>query len=85
MTDDWYERRDELAPGMVFKTYDGIVRLDHRVPGDGTDWYCDVWYDGRPDVPGYERGHWSCEEARYHPGDLIERLPDDYAGEILGS
>lgn len=73
---DWYERSHELDPGMVFESCYGIVRLDHRVPGDGTDWSCDVWYEGRPDVPGYETGYWSADECRIHPGDLIERLQD---------
>lgn len=80
---DWYERRRELKPGMVFATRHGaIVRLDQRTPGDGTNWDCDVWMAGRPDMPGtfYERGRWTAEGAEYHPGDLTERLPDDYAG-----
>lgn len=63
---DWYERRNELDPGMAFKLNcgDTIVRLDHRIPGDGTDWSCDLWLNG----------HWSGEEFRIHPGDLGERL-----------
>lgn len=82
MAIDWYERRSELRPGMVFRTcYDSVVRLDQTVPGDGTDWYCDDWYPGHPNVPGYENGHWSAEMARHHPGDFTERLPDDYAGD----
>lgn len=31
---DWYERRDELEPGMVVTDNSGTkLRLDHRVPG----------------------------------------------------
>ncbi len=68
---DWYEHRNELNPGDVFKTYDDcVIRLDRRVPGDGTDWYADVWMNG----------HFSCEDARIHPGDLTEKLPNDFAG-----
>jgi hypothetical protein len=79
---DWYERRDELEPGQVFRTmFDSVVRLDRRVPGDGTDWYADDWYPGLPGIKGYEKGHWSAEDGRIHPGDLTERLPDNYAGE----
>lgn len=68
---DWYDRRDELEPGMTVITHQGEkFRLDHRVPGDGTDWCCDVWYEGQPGIVGYENGHWSCDEARIHPGDI---------------
>ena len=69
---DWYERRDQLEPGMVFKLEDDTyVRLDRRIPGDGTDWYCDVW------IESDTGGHWSGEDYRIHPGDLIERLPNN--------
>lgn len=58
---DWYDRRHELRPGMEFVTHGGDqVMLDRRVPGDGTDWYCAVWYNG-----GY-----SWEDNRIHPSDL---------------
>lgn len=68
---DWYERRDELWPGMVFRLHDGdVIRLDRRVPGDGTRWYVDDW--------GGE--NWSGWDSTAEPGDLCERLPDDYAG-----
>ncbi len=80
---DWYERRTELRPGMVFDSCWGVVRLDARTPGDGTDWDCDVWYDPRPDFPGYEIGHWSAERMQVNPGELTVRLADDYAGEPL--
>lgn len=78
---DWYERRNELEPEQVFRSCYGIVKLDHRMPGDGTDWVVQTWYAGRPGVPGYERGHWSYDEASIHPGDLTERLPDDFSGD----
>lgn len=67
--EDWYARQDELVPGMVFRTAGGdLVRLDRRVPGDGTAWYADTWW-GRS---------WACMDARVEPGDLVERLPDNY-------
>lgn len=68
---DWHARRDELRPDMVFRADDGsVVRLDRRVPGDGTKWYVMDWHDG-----------WSCEDSTIEPSDLRERLPDDWAGE----
>jgi hypothetical protein len=66
---DWYQKRDELRPGMVFKCYDGIVKLDRTVPGDATKWYTADWWNG-----------WSYMDSTIEPGDLIERLPDDYSG-----
>lgn len=68
---DWYERRNELDPGMVFTTcYGGVVKLDYRVPGDGTKWRVLDWY----------RDHWSAEDGTIEPSDLIERLskPTDF-------
>ena len=62
--DYWYHHRDELAPGQVFLCHDGsAVRLDHRVPGDGTDWIVEDNYNG----------HWIADERRIHPGDLRDR------------
>lgn len=69
--DYWYEHRDELRPGMVFKSFFGIVKLDHRRPGDGTQWIV-ADYDGK--------GGWYFMDASVEPGDLTERLPDDYSG-----
>ena len=65
MTDiDWYDHRHELEPGQVFLCHDGsIVKLDHRVPGDGTDWIVQDNYGGK----------WFCDGTRIHPGDLRER------------
>jgi len=76
MAEDWYERRDELDPGMVFKSCYGIVKLDHRKPGDGTDWIVADWSPSSINP----RGSWAHYESSIHPGDLIERLPDDFAG-----
>jgi len=67
---DWYERRGELEPDMVFDSTYGIVKLDHRKPGDGTDWVVQTWY----------AGHWFYDEDSIHPADLIDRLPDDFNG-----
>jgi hypothetical protein len=61
---DWYERRDELEPEQVFRARDGsLVKLDRRVPGDGTKWYVADWFNG----------HWSHEDSTIEPGDLSER------------
>ncbi len=64
---DWYERRDELEPGQIFRMHDGLrVKLDRRVPGDGTKWYVADWL----------RDHWSYEDDTIEPGDLAERIID---------
>jgi hypothetical protein len=61
---DWYERRNELEPGQMFRTHDGqVVKLDRRVAGDGTRWYVADWGRG-----------WSSEDSTIEPGDLEERL-----------
>lgn len=60
---DWYERRNELSEGQIFMTHEGHkVRLDRRVPGDGSKWYVDDWNS--------HRGNWSCEDGAIEPGDL---------------
>lgn len=62
---DWYDHRDELEPGDVFRDRDGgLVRLDRRVPGDGTDWYVLDWY----------QNGWTDENKRIHPLDLKEKI-----------
>jgi hypothetical protein len=67
---DWYERRDELEADQVFITQAGeIVKLDRRVPGDGTRWYVADWSNG-----------WAYYDSTIEPGDLSERLPDNYSG-----
>jgi hypothetical protein len=72
MMDDWYERRHELEPGQVFRTcWDSVVKLDHRVPGDGTQWRV---------LDLYSSGAWINDEGTIEPGDLEERLDDDYSG-----
>lgn len=79
MAEDWYARRNELEPGQVFRTcWDSIVKLDHRVPGDGSLWVVEN-YDER-------RGDWACYEEKVEPHDLEERLADDFGGPtpILG-
>lgn len=70
MSTDWYERRHELEPGQVFSTHDGVVMLTRTVPGDGTKWYVADWHDG-----------WSYYDNEIEPGELIDRLPDDYSGQ----
>lgn len=64
---DWYDRRNELSPGMKFRTHAGeIVMLDRTVPGDGTRWYVADWHDG-----------WSYYDSTIEPGDLADRLNSD--------
>ena len=63
--EDWYEDRHLLQADMVFVTHgDDIVKLDRRVPGDGTKWY----------VANYFHGHFSYEDDTIEPGDLKNRL-----------
>lgn len=65
--EDWYERRDDLREGDVFRCHDGdIVKLDHQVPGDATKWRVASWYNG----------HWSYDEGSIEPGDLKEKIAD---------
>lgn len=66
---DWYERRHELRPDMIFRTHDGVVMLDRRVPGDGTQWYVADWFNG-----------WSYEDSTIEPGELGEQLAHDWKG-----
>lgn len=64
---DWYERRDELRPDMVFRDYEGdVVRLYRRVEGDATQWH----------VEELRNGAWSYEESTIEPGDLREQIED---------
>lgn len=63
---DWYQRRDELRPGMTFTMYDGdIVMLDRTVPGDASAWIVLDWDNG-----------WKHYENRIEPCDLREQVPD---------
>lgn len=67
-TDYWYDNRQLLKHGQVFRTeHQGIVKLDRPVPGDGTDWY----------FANHDQGgnRWDHYDDTIHPGDLIERLP----------
>ena len=65
MLKDWYENRHELWPDQTFKTkYGELVKLDRRVPGDGTKWYVATWYNGS----------WSYEDSTAEPSDLEEMI-----------
>lgn len=69
MTKDfWYENRHQLEPGLIFRTSnDIIVKLERRVPGDGTKWY----------VANRHNGGWIHEDDTIEPGELCgEPLPD---------
>lgn len=64
---DWYERRNDLREGQVFRDFEGdLVKLDRRVPGDGTKWYVAVMCCGS----------WSYEDSTIEPGDLVEMVED---------
>ena len=70
MADYWYENSHELMVGDVFShEYDEnhFVKLDRRVPGDGTDWYVLDW------VQKVSGGYWEDIDSRIHPCDLKER------------
>lgn len=58
---DWYNNRDQLEPDQIFITHQSdLVKLDRRVPCDGSKWYVASWY-----------GHyWSYEDSTIEPGDL---------------
>lgn len=67
MSVDWYQHRNELEEGMIFRDGCGnIVKLDRRVPGDGTKWYVLDWFGGT----------WFADDGTIEPGDLVERLKD---------
>lgn len=62
---DWYERRNELETEQVFQTTDGsFVKLDRRVPGDGTKWYVATWWNDS----------WAHMDGTIEPGDLVSRV-----------
>lgn len=62
---DWYEHRDELRIGMVFKDFNGdLVKLDRPVPGDGSKWYVADWC----------YGSWGYYDSTIEPGDLVEQV-----------
>lgn len=62
---DWYARRDELMPDMVFIDRQGDrVMLDQRVEGDGSKW----------EVADWNVDHWSYDGGTIEPGDLVERI-----------
>lgn len=69
MSDYWYEHRGRLNCGDVCVLEDGsTVKLDRRVPGDGTDWYVLDY------VKSYHDGHmyWTDENSRVHPSEIEE-------------
>jgi hypothetical protein len=68
MTEDyWYDNRHELWPEMIFLCRDGdYVKLDRRVPGDGTKWYVADWTGNS----------WAYYDNTIEPGDLLEHVKD---------
>ena len=67
----WYDLRDDLQSDMVFLTNDGVVKLDRRVPGDGTKWYAATW-----------EGSWAFNDDTVEPGDLLSMQIDDNSVDI---
>lgn len=66
---DWYEHRHELWPGMVFELTDGTkVKLERRVPGDGTKWY--VADDGG-------KLGWLYSDSTIEPGELVKLIKEN--------
>ena len=62
--DYWYDNRDKLQSGLIFRCIDGsFVKLDRTVPGDGTKWYVADWNNG-----------WSYCDSTIEPGDLVELM-----------
>jgi hypothetical protein len=72
--DYWYLNRHLLEEGQVFRTRDDmIVKLDVRVPGDGTKWYVGESCGDLKD--GFE--YW---DSTIEPGDLRgDPIPDQLA------
>lgn len=80
---DWYERSHELEPEQVFRLEgNSVVKLDHRKPGDGSAWIVATWHKGFLAGATYKAcaPHWSYQEDTIEPGDLIERLPNNWEG-----
>lgn len=73
MSDYWYDHRSELSPDNICILDDGsVVKLDRRVPGDGTDWYVLDWTKSV-----YEESfYWSDNDSRIHPGDIKVVIKD---------
>lgn len=57
---DWYERCDELQPGMIFESCYGRVKLLYRTPGDGSQWT----------VANWSGNSWAHYDSSIEPGDL---------------
>lgn len=69
-SEDFYELRHTLAPEQVFRDHEGdLVKLDRRVPGDGTQWYVATWWGSS----------WAYMDSVIEPGDLRERADDPSA------
>ena len=69
MNIDWYENRNELREGQVFESNEGRVKLDSRVPGDGTKWYVADWVE----IQG-RAGSWWYGDSTIEPGCLLEKV-----------
>ena len=64
---NWYMRRNELQAGMVFNTWQGVVKLDRTVPGHRTRWY----------VATLVNGSWAHYDNTIDPIELLgDPLPE---------
>jgi hypothetical protein len=74
MEDYWYENKHLLKPEDVFiDIYGNIIKLDRRVPGDGTKWYVADW-TGK---------YWAYEDSTIEPGELCYREDDPVLTQML--
>lgn len=71
MADYFYEHQHDLDPEQVFRTdYGNVVKLGRPVPGDGSKWYVADF--------NVHTGKWCYVGSTLEPGELAERLPDDW-------
>jgi hypothetical protein len=79
-SDYWYDNRHLLESGQIFALHDGsIVKLDRRVPGDGTQWYVASRYRGYAQNGVTVPASWAYEDDVIEPGDLRgDPLPADF-------
>lgn len=69
MSDYWYDNRDRLNQGDVCTLENGsVVKLDRRVPGDGTDWYVLDYVQHYFDKHWY----WTDNDSKIHPSEILK-------------
>lgn len=74
----WYVNQHKLEVDQVFRMYDGtLVKLDHRKPGDGSQWVVATWLEGYTQGTRVVAPGWCYDESTIEPGDLrSDPLPD---------